>query len=183
MAAFNSSKTINLSGMRFGRLTVLGRSQKTSNAGAVWHCVCDCGGEAHANSLKLRTGHTQSCGCLRPQVSSVLNLTHGSANKSITYRSWKEMRQRCKNPNSDKWKWYGGRGISVCPEWDDYTKFLADMGERPVGTSIDRIDPDGNYCKENCRWATAKQQAETNRGLFKPGHGLRTVEKVKGVAR
>lgn len=78
------------------------------------------------------------------------------------------MRQRCNNPNSDQWKWYGGRGISICERWDNFTLFLEDMGERPQGHSIDRINPDGNYEPSNCRWATPKQQAENNRGCFKP---------------
>lgn len=95
------------------------------------------------------------------------------------------MRQRCQNPNSDKWKWYGGRGVSVCPQWEAFEIFLADMGERPAGHTLDRRDSDGNYEKDNCRWATPKQQAETNRGVFKKGHNshaLRTVEKIKGAA-
>ena len=92
------------------------------------------------------------------------------------------MRQRCTNPNGDKWKWYGGRGIEVYEAWmESFENFLSDMGERPVGRTLDRINSDGNYCKENCRWATPKEQATTNRGVFKPG--LRTYEKVQGVAK
>jgi hypothetical protein len=161
------SKLISLVGQKFGRLTVLKRSEITRSSGALWECECECGGTAIADSLKLRTGHTRSCGCLK--VEARPNLQHGLANKSSTYRSWKEMRQRCMNSNSDKWQWYGGRGIRICPEWDSYERFLADMGERPLKTTIDRINPDGNYEPTNCRWATAKQQAETNRGVIKPG--------------
>jgi hypothetical protein len=73
------------------------------------------------------------------------------------------------NPKSDKWQWYGGRGISICQRWDSYENFLSDMGERLAGTSIDRIDPDGNYEPANCRWATPKQQAQSNRGLITKG--------------
>lgn len=160
--------TINVVGQRFGRLVVIGRSERRSTAGALWECQCDCGGHTVTTSLKLRSGHSTSCGCYRREVRT--NLQHGHSKiKSRTYRTWKEMRQRCRNPNSDKWKWYGGRGIEVCAEWDDFERFLSDMGERPEGMTLDRIDPDGNYCKGNCRWATAKQQAETNRGVFASG--------------
>lgn len=150
-------KALDVIGQRFNRLVVIGRSERHSDAGALWVCQCDCGGEAVTTSLKLRSGHTQSCGCHRREVRT--NLQHGHANKSRTYKSWKEMRQRCMNPNSDKWKWYGGRGISIAPEWDDFERFLSDMGERPERMTLDRLDANGNYCKKNCRWATGREQS------------------------
>lgn len=165
--------TIELAGKQFGRLTVDGRSEKLRQSGALWNCSCECGGKAVVDSLKLRSGHTRSCGCLK--VESRPNLQHGKANSSRTYRSWKEMRQRCNNPNSTQWKWYGGRGIKICPEWDDYIVFLKDMGERPEGKTIDRINSDGDYSKGNCKWSTAKEQAVTNRGCFKPGGNSKSV--------
>ena len=79
------------------------------------------------------------------------------------------MRRRCLNPHATQYKWYGGRGIAICQRWDSFENFAADMGERPAGTSLDRINPDRGYEPGNCRWATPKQQAETNRGLFKKG--------------
>lgn len=168
-------------------LLVITRSDKARKKGALWDCACECGGKTSVDSMKLRKGLTKSCGC--QQYAGLTRLTHGhSKAKSATYRSWKEMRQRCSNPKGDQWKWYGGRGISYCHEWDQFQNFLADMGERPEGKTLDRINSDGNYSKENCRWATPKEQATTNRGVFKPGHNsrnkntLRTVEKVKGAA-
>lgn len=159
---------IDLTGKNFGRLTVIGRSDERHDFGALWNCVCECGVVKSVFSTSLRTGNTKSCGCHRREV--LLNLTHGQSTVgSRTYRTWKEMRQRCMNPNNGKWKWYGGRGISITPSWDSFETFLADMGERPENCSIDRIDVHGNYEPENCRWATVKQQAETNRGVIKPG--------------
>lgn len=161
-------KIVDVTGQKFGRLIVLGRSERSSKAGALWVCRCDCGGETVTTSLKLRNGLTKSCGCRK--LDGLSNLQHGySRIKSRTYRTWKEMRQRCSNPKRDQWQWYGGRGISVCPEWNSFETFLGDMGERPERMTLDRIDSDGNYCKANCRWATSKQQAETNRGVFAPG--------------
>lgn len=121
-------------------------------------------------SYKLRTGHTTSCGCEQKVRTSAALTTHGaSAARSPTYRTWKEMRNRCRNPAATQWRWYGGRGVKVCARWETFENFLADMGPRPQGASIDRVNPDGDYTPDNCRWATAKQQAETNRGLFRKG--------------
>lgn len=160
-------KLVDLMGMVFSRLTVIRKDGASRAAGANWICVCDCGTEISANSLKLRDGHTKSCGCLRAEGTA--NLIHGDANRTKTYRSWKEMRQRCNNPNSTQWKWYGGRGIKVCDEWGSFEQFRADMGERGEGLTIDRVNPDGNYEPSNCRWATAKEQAITNRGVIRKG--------------
>jgi hypothetical protein len=157
-------KGIDISGQRFGRLIVLGRSKKKSNSGALWECTCDCGGSTVANSLKLRNGLTSSCGCYRKEI---LNQEKHGFSGTRTHRSWKEMRNRCRNEKSTQWKWYGGRGIKICDEWNNFEAFLADMGERPVGKTLDRLSSDGNYCKENCRWATPEEQASTNRGCFK----------------
>lgn len=158
-----------VTGMRFGNLTVLGRSIRKSSAGALWVCQCDCGGNTVTTSLKLRTGHSASCGCKREKIlASGTNLTHGLS-KTRTYRTWKEMRNRCKNEKATQYKWYGARGVSVCERWEKFENFLDDMGIRPVDKTLDRINPELGYSKENCRWATSKQQAETNRGCFKKG--------------
>lgn len=162
---YKMPKLIDLAGKKINYLTVLGRSAERRSSGALWICKCECGIETVVDTVKLRSGSTKSCGCKRNDGHN--NYRHGhSARKTTTYRSWKEMRQRCTNPNNDKWKWYGGRGITICARWSEFANFLEDMGERPEGKTIDRINSDGNYELANCRWATPKQQAETNRGTF-----------------
>jgi hypothetical protein len=164
-----NARFVDVAGQKFGLLTVVAASERKTHAGKLWQCQCDCGGQTVTTSLKLRSGHTTSCGCVQKARLAASHRTHGRANKDRTYKSWKEMRRRCLNLNADQYKWYGGRGITICARWSDFENFVADMGERPSGTSLDRINPDGPYEPQNCRWATAKQQAETNRGLFKKG--------------
>lgn len=162
------TRAIDLTGQKFNKLAVIERAG-SDTAGATWRCLCDCGKESVVSAGKLKSGHTKSCGCHRDEMIGKTHRTHGMANKSTTYRTWKEMRQRCNNPNATQYKWYGQRGITICPSWAEYQNFLADMGERPSGKTLDRINPDGNYSPENCRWATAKEQAESNRGCFQKG--------------
>lgn len=151
-----------LLGERFGRLVVVdvldGRRRR---------CQCDCGNESIVHRCNLTTGNTQSCGCLRKEIESVVSLTHGHTSGkqwSPTYTVYHGMLQRCCNPNNPRWKDYGGRGITVCSEWrTSFATFFADMGERPIGCSIDRIDNDGPYQKDNCVWANDAQQARNKR--------------------
>lgn len=158
---------INLVGKRFGRLSVIQRTKAKSKSSSYWLCLCDCGRNSIVAGCKLKSGNIVSCGCYRRENAHLFHRIHGMANKSLTYRSWKEMRRRCSNPNAHNWRWYGGAGVSVCERWNSYQNFFDDMGERPPGTSIDRIN-NGNYEPGNCRWATRKQQAESNRGCYKP---------------
>lgn len=136
---------------------------------AVAVCKCACGKDKITLLAHVKSGAVKSCGCLKREVSAKtgkLNEKHGHsspATRSPTYRSWETMKSRCLNPNDRSYKDYGGRGIAVCSEWENFNGFLNDMGERPRGTTLDRINVNSNYCKENCRWATTKKQQRNKR--------------------
>lgn len=164
-----------LTGQRFGRLTVVERGGRTpSGRNVMWRCRCDCGQERTVVSSVLTRGESASCGCLRREASKARATKHGHATgeTSRTYNSWACMWQRCTNPEYSQYGRYGGRGISVCERWSSFTAFLADMGERPEGRTLDRINTNGNYEPNNCRWATPKEQT-ANRNPRKDARALR----------
>lgn len=150
-----------LTGHRFGRLVAVKRMVHPSykRRTIVWNCQCDCGSTTFVTAGNLRSGMSKSCGCGR----EVCHRVHGKS-KTVEYHAWRAMRDRCYNASDKRYKDYGARGISVNPEWrPDFRNFLRDMGPRPPGTSLDRVDNNGDYCKWNCRWATAKEQARNTR--------------------
>ena len=149
-----------LTTQRFGKLLVVSYAGVNQLQKGTWHCVCDCGGSTVVTTGNLRSGNSTSCGCAQVEHIGQLRLSHGHFRKkgmSPTYVVWHSMVQRCTNPNVKQYKDYGGRGIAVCERWLKFENFLADMGERPVGKQIDRINNDGNYEPGNCRWVTAKE--------------------------
>jgi hypothetical protein len=145
----------------FSRLTVIERSADKARA-VMWRCACLCGGEAIASTVSLRSGHTRSCGCLRMEITGSTSRTHGKSG-TRTYQIWNHMKRRCTDPTHPKWMHYGGRGVTVCERWYSFSNFLADMGEAPLGLSIDREDNDKGYQPGNCRWATQTQQTRNMR--------------------
>lgn len=155
-----------LTGRKFGKLTV---TRKYEERGSRWVCVCECGTEKVLRACRLLRGNDKSCGCLKRTVLGDATRKHGKANSRVTgyasrtYGIWQAMRARCTNPNNNRWASYGGRGIKVDPAWNDFEQFVRDMGEVPENLTLDRIDPDGDYTKENCRWATWLEQAHNKR--------------------
>jgi len=171
-----SGKIKDIAGQRFSRLTVHEFVELKQRSGspfkrAMWSCKCDCGQRIVVCGIDLRSGNTTSCGCRRQEVLASIGdrtKTHGYAsggenNFTGAYRTWRSMMGRCYTESCVGFENYGGRGISVCDRWHDFQSFLADMGERPDGGSIERIDCNGNYEPANCKWIPNNQQARNTR--------------------
>lgn len=150
-----------ISGKRFGRLVAIRRTKASRDRH--WLARCDCGAEVSVAYYALKTGSTRSCGCAGPSVSTKHGHLKGGK-RSPEYVSWKAMINRCSDPTQSNWKNYGGRGIRVCSRWrGSFVNFLADMGPRPPGKELDRIDNDGDYEPGNVRWATRKENMRNRR--------------------
>lgn len=153
-------RCIDLTGRRFGRLTVIERAENTKGGKSRWVCKCDCGNTIISKADNLKSGNTKSCGCYASELTANRNYKHGNGHSRL-YHIWDKMRQRCYNPKDPKYSRYGARGITVCPEWSNFQVFYewAITNGYADNLTIDRRDNDGNYCPQNCHWATAKEQA------------------------
>lgn len=172
-------RLVDITGGRFGCLTVVKRADNRGRQVA-WSCHCDCGAQVTVRGDHLRAGASTSCGCTRAPAAR-LRVTkydmpdttkHGhnrGGTRTSTHAIWTNMVQRCTNPRNPAWDDYGGRGITVCDRWrHDFAAFLADMGERPEGLTLDRIDNDRGYSPDNCRWTTWTVQRRNQRARKVP---------------
>lgn len=152
---------IDLTGKKFGRLFVIEQGGRTNKGEILWKCRCDCGTEKEVRGSKLRDGSVSSCGCLAIELTIQRSYIHGKSGSKI-YITYRNMISRCYNSKNSQYKNYGERGITVCDRWrtkpNGFLFFLEDMGEAPSGTSLDRINNNGPYSPDNCKWSTPEEQ-------------------------
>jgi hypothetical protein len=163
-----------LAGKVFNRLTIIKQVYGKKSL-----CQCVCGTVKLVDTWAVTKGHTKSCGCHKreQEATGAINLKHGQSRigrRTPEYRTWCQMMTRCENPNSDRYPYYGGRGIRICERWHSFENFFTDMGPKPtLKHSIGRIDNNGDYCKENCRWETQVEQCRnTRRTRFVTANGV-----------
>jgi len=159
---------MNLVGMRYGRLTVVDNYPSDKKQQSRFVCECDCGNKHIALGRLLKTGDVKSCGCLRVEECRKIGFKAAKhkMTRTPTYYSWQSMKDRCLNKNSTNLRWYGEKGVKICDKWLSYEGFLEDMGERPEGTTLDRINPFGDYEPDNCRWADMTTQKANTRKSY-----------------
>jgi hypothetical protein len=163
-----SKRRLNLVGQTFGQLKVVSLVEPmVGNTRFI--CVCECGATSVVAGSDLRSGNTKSCGCVKRTIGFMSNLRHGAASKMTgAYRSWRSMKQRCTNPSSRGWADYGALGVTVCNRWlESFDNFLADMGERPEGYSLERIDVLNGYAPNNCKWIPLPEQSKNKRNTIR----------------
>lgn len=178
-----------LTGQRFGRLLVVSFSHIESKSRyAIWNCLCDCGRQHQTATAYLSHGNVRSCGCLGEERRMAAVTKHGFSRHPL-YAIYRTMMHRCYNPKAGAYRHYGGRGIAVCQRWrESFLSFVEDMGPKPSPDhSIDRINNDGDYCPENCRWATHEQQFSNRRGSRYLSHNGQTLtmaqwSKILGIS-
>jgi hypothetical protein len=169
------SKTKELIGLKFERLTVLCLSVRNANGKQQWECVCDCGNKKIISEYRLITGVTKSCGCIHREQLVKRNTKHGLYNHEL-YPIWTDIKQRCNNLDHQSYENYGGRDITICKRWTKFEVFLRDIGEKPfLGAELDRKDNDGNYQPGNVKWVTRTTNQRNKRTNHKLTYKNKTL--------